>query len=86
LEVNALLRPGQELVLQADATLAQTDSNPTAEAQRRYTVRSGDSLARIAQRFLITAEELASWNSIQLGDLIHPGQQLLLIPSDSNLN
>jgi membrane-bound lytic murein transglycosylase D len=86
LEVNALLRPGQELVLQADATLAQTDSNPTPEAQRRYTVRSGDSLARIAQRFLITAEELASWNSIQLGDLIHPGQQLLLIPSDSNLN
>jgi len=83
LEVSALIKPGQELVLQADATLAQISTKRSAEAQQRYTVRSGDSLAKIAQRFRITAEELANWNSIQIGDLIHPGQQLVLRPSDS---
>ena len=86
LAANALIKPGQELILQADTTLARTDSTASAEIQQRYTVRSGDTLARIAGRFQITAEELASWNSIQLGDLIHPGQQLQLRPSDSNFN
>ena len=86
LESNALIKPGQQLVLQADATLAQASGKRVVEAQQLYTVRSCDSLAKIAQRFRITAEELANWNSIQLGDLIHPGQQLLLRPSDSNLN
>lgn len=86
MQANSVIKPGQELVLQPDATLAQTGNKRTVEAQQRYTVRSGDSLARIASRFKFTAEELASWNSIQLGDLIHPGQQLLLPPSDSNLN
>lgn len=86
LAANAPIKPGQKLVLQADATLAQTDSKSSVESQQRYTVRSGDTLARIAQRFQIKAEELANWNSIQLGDLIHPGQQLTLRPSDSNFN
>ena len=86
LEANALIKPGQELVLQADTTLAQSNSQPTGEAQQRYTVRSGDTLAKIAQRFRITAEELADWNSIQLEEVIHPGQQLMLLPSDANLN
>lgn len=86
LEVNGLLKPGKELVLQADATLAQTGNERRLEPQQRYTVRAGDTLARIAQRLRVTAEELANWNSIQLGDLIHPGQQLLLRPSESHLN
>lgn len=86
LEADALIKPGQELVLQADATLARADTDRSIETQQRYTVRSGDSLAKIARRYQITAEELANWNSIQLGDLIHPGQQLQLRPSDLNLN
>lgn len=86
LEAGAVIKPGQELLLQADATLAQSNSKQSVEAQQRYTVRSGDSLERIAQRFRVTTEELADWNSIQLGDLIHPGQRLLLRPSEANLN
>lgn len=86
LTTDALIKPGQQLVLQADATIAQAGSKRVVETQQHYTVRTGDSLAKIAQRFRMTAEELADWNSIQIGDLIHPGQQLLLRPSDSNLN
>lgn len=86
LGADALIKPGQQLVLQGDTTLAQTNGQNTIEAPQGYTVRPGDSLARIAQRFRITAEDLANWNSIQLGDLIHPGQQLQLPPSDTNLN
>lgn len=86
LGADALIKPGQQLVLQGDATLAQTSGQSSIESSQRYTVRPGDSLARIAQRFRVTAEELADWNSIQLGDLIHPGQQLQLPPSDATLN
>lgn len=86
LNANALIKPGQELVLHADTTLAQSSSESLVEEQQRYTVRSGDTLARIARRFGITAEELASRNSIQVGDLIHPGQQLLLHPVEKSLN
>lgn len=86
LSSNAVIKPGQELILQAESTLAQTSSRSTKEEQKFYVVRTGDSLARIASRFGLTAEQLATWNGIKAGDLIHPGQQLLLNPSSVNIN
>lgn len=83
---NAVIKPGQVLVLQADVKVAQTDLDVVTEEQQYYTVKSGDSLARIARRFGVTTEELANWNSIRIGDLIHPGQQIVLRPGDINLN
>jgi membrane-bound lytic murein transglycosylase D len=44
----------------------------------RYTVRRGDSLARISQRFNVTVRQLCEWNSISPGALLHPGQHLTL--------
>ncbi len=44
----------------------------------RYTVRRGDSLARISQRFNVTIGQLCEWNSISSGALLHPGQHLTL--------
>ncbi len=43
-----------------------------------YTVEKGDSLYAIALRFDLSAVELARWNGLGDGDLIHPGQTLRL--------
>jgi LysM repeat protein len=43
-----------------------------------YTIKPGDSLARIARRHGCTAQELAKANDLKLGSVIHPGQTLKL--------
>lgn len=43
-----------------------------------YTVRSGDTLYAIAQRFRLDYRELARWNGIGRGYQIYPGQVLRL--------
>jgi LysM repeat protein len=43
-----------------------------------YTVKPGDSLARIARRHSCTAQELAVANGLKLSSVIHPGQTLKL--------
>jgi lysozyme len=57
---------GQKLVIYASAS---TSSWTT------YTVRSGDSLGRIAQRQGCSVADLKSWNSLR-SSTIHPGQKL----------
>lgn len=44
-----------------------------------YTVRRGDSLAEIAQRFGVTVHKLANWNSLDLSDYLQPGQKLKML-------
>ncbi len=44
----------------------------------RYTVRSGDSLWKIAQRFGTTVVDLINLNKLTNPDLIYPGQILIL--------
>lgn len=43
-----------------------------------YKVRSGDSLARIADRFNLGIDEITTWNSISADKYIQPGQKLTL--------
>ena len=59
----------------ADASAPK--QNPRGE-QRRYRVRSGDTLGRIARRYGVTIEALCSLNDIKRRDPIHPGQQLAI--------
>ncbi len=75
------LHPGQELVLwvngNAGGQTAENDSR--AVRQRiRYTVRQGDSLFGIAQRFSVTVDELRDWNDLHGHRYLQPGQQLTL--------
>lgn len=41
-----------------------------------YTVRRGDSLARISQRFQVSVSDLRKWNSLQEDRYLKPGQRL----------
>lgn len=83
------LRPGKRLVIwvAARTTAASTAARAAddlAQAQRamatqkvRYTVRRGDSLSRIAQRFRIRVADLKRWNrEVRNNRYLQPGQQL----------
>lgn len=54
-----------------------------------HTVKSGDMLGRIAQKYEITVEQLKIWNNLS-NDIIQPGQQLIvnmsIKPSNTNKN
>lgn len=86
LNPEAVLKPGQVLLLQDGNGLASVNNENVVPEAQSYVVRSGDSLSGIARRFSVTAEEIARWNDIKVGDLIHPGQRLKLTPGEMELN
>ena len=49
-----------------------------------YTVRKGDSLARIAKRFGVGVAELAKWNRLDLQKYLQPGQRLTVYVDAAN--
>ena len=82
------LRPGQELVIWTSGPQAGSASIPmppasialpSATRKINYRVRQGDSLARIAQRFNVTVNDLLKWNPTAQGKkYIQPGQMLIV--------
>ncbi|MEX0738434.1 MAG: LysM peptidoglycan-binding domain-containing protein [Pseudohongiella sp.] len=58
--------------------LAAANSQPVPAGQ--YTVRSGDSLWKIANRYRLTVAELARWNNIETDSVLRLGQRLRLEP------
>ena len=74
------LRPGQELVVWTEAEPSSTIQSSINSIMRniRYRVRSGDSLARIADKFNVTIRQIEQWNNIQRNRYLQPGQMLKL--------
>lgn len=75
------LRVGQKLVVWTRSDLSQSVSiNQTRPSNAlhklRYTVRKGDSLSLIANRFNIRVADIKRWNRV--GKYLHPGQKLKL--------
>jgi membrane-bound lytic murein transglycosylase D len=73
------LSVGQKLVVWAEGagpTSARAANGTTRKLH--YTVRSGDSLYLIANRFRITVSDLVRWNSIQKDKILRPGQKLTM--------
>ncbi len=75
-----LLRPGQKLVIWKKGGPRPGSAPGIAGLTRRihYTVRKGDSLARISQKFKVTVSELRMWNDLPKGKYLQPGQKLTL--------
>ncbi len=80
-----LLQPGQRLVIWSHARRVSISRRRTIQAPPHrqrvtqrvgYTVRSGDSLARISQRFKVSVKQLRYWNRLPKGKYIQPGQYL----------
>lgn len=93
-ETNGLtgntIHPSQSLViavaviqpsaLPANPMLALPRSKSTHRLT--YTVRRGDSLARIADRFNVSISAIADWNDVDPSDVLKPGRRLVLhVPS-----
>lgn len=48
----------------------------TGGKEEYYTVKSGDGLSTIAQKYGTTVAQLVKWNNIKDPNLIYPGQTL----------
>jgi membrane-bound lytic murein transglycosylase D len=53
-----------------------------ATDRQYHTVRSGESLGSISHKYNVSVKQLQQWNGIK-GTMIHPGQQLVVIPSSN---
>jgi lipid-binding SYLF domain-containing protein len=67
-------------VTQAATVMQKEPMSPGKE--RYYEVRPGDTLYRIAKQHGISVDELCRLNTITKNDPIHPGQKLLVAPSN----
>ncbi|WOJ94135.1 LysM peptidoglycan-binding domain-containing protein [Congregibacter variabilis] len=76
-----LIRAGDTLMIPDSAawqqSLALAESGSTG-VRRGYTVRRGDSLYEIALRFDVTIVDIISWNKLDPGRYLQPGQSLTL--------
>lgn len=75
------LYPGMKLKIPASGSSnAQAATSKTSKdkelAFNTYTVRSGDTLWKIARTYGIGVNELAKWNNISLGKRLQPGDKL----------
>jgi len=72
------LRVGQKLVVWVKQP-SSTTLHPGSQIRPiHYTVRKGDSLARISSRFKVTVTDLRKWNTLHEGRYLQPGQRLKL--------
>jgi nucleoid-associated protein YgaU len=69
----------------SDVTGGSSSSAPAARSAQTYTVKSGDSLSKIAKHFYGDGNKWhriyeANRDKIKNPDLIHPGQELAIPP------
>lgn len=80
-----ILRQGQKIIIlkKAKNQTSKKTFTITPKATRlrtiRYTVRRGDSLARISQRFNVSTNDVCRWNNISKDQYLQPGQRLKIL-------
>lgn len=72
------LSVGKRLVIWNKKPTQQAASPAGKVRKINYTVRSGDSLARISQKFRVSINELKDWNRLDTRKYIQPGQRLVM--------
>lgn len=78
-----VLSVGRRLVVWTNAAVAEARTSPTqalgnTTRKLNYTVRNGDSLYLIANRFRVTISQLTRWNRIDQNKILRPGQKLTM--------
>jgi membrane-bound lytic murein transglycosylase D len=68
------IKPGQSLTYYSAAPQSTKSTGKTLT----YTVKAGDSLASIAQRFSVKVADIVKWNNIKANKFLQPGQELTL--------
>jgi len=81
------MAPGDPLIAGKEQVNWSKSSSLTMTASARndamvrrvgYRVRAGDSLAKIANRFSVNVQDIASWNDLNMDRYLQPGQSLVL--------
>ncbi|MCT3198487.1 C40 family peptidase [Limosilactobacillus reuteri] len=67
-----LITVGQQLTLPT----ARHDASADLNADGSYTVKPGDTLSSIADRYNVTVSQLMAWNNLSTNDSLYIGQQL----------
>ena len=67
------------------ATATATAEKPTHQATT-YTVKKGDTLHSIAQRFKVSVAQLRDWNKLKANDSINQGQTIIVAAADKKPN
>jgi membrane-bound lytic murein transglycosylase D len=68
-----------------DATLATTTKKPAAAdstpryRRMSYTLRKGQTLATVAEKYEVSQTQLRKWNNLRKGQPLKPGKQLLVL-------
>lgn len=71
------LKPGKELTVWVNQVSSDQSSNAVMRTLT-YTVRNGDSLARIASKFKVKINDITRWNQLSKSKYLQPGQKLKL--------
>lgn len=80
-----LIKPVSAVPIQEEAAIPTLASNAAlAAAAQTYTIRRGDTLSGIANRFNTTVSELVRLNNIANPDRIYEGQVLIIRPGSCN--
>lgn len=71
------LKPGMDLVVWLNKVSKQ-HTDKSVVRSLTYTVRNGDSLARIASKFKVKIKDISRWNQLNPKKYLQPGQKLKL--------
>jgi membrane-bound lytic murein transglycosylase D len=75
LAAGTTIKPGQRLTIRKPHSPTQASSTVRPV---HYTVRKGDSLSLISQKFNVSVNDLKEWNSLEKQKYLKPGQRLKL--------
>ena len=64
--------------LSQEQRLASLQNSHSSKQNVSHTVKSGDTLWDIARKYKISTKQLAKWNGMAPGDMLHPGKTLVV--------
>ncbi|MET1043451.1 MAG: LysM peptidoglycan-binding domain-containing protein [Microbacteriaceae bacterium] len=75
---KSVIFPGQVLKLASGGQSSAPVAPPAQPSSDRYTIKKGDTIARIASSFGVSTQEILSANGLSWSSIIYPGQTLAI--------
>lgn len=84
--VPVALKALDQYSLSQDQRLAQTQDRQRAAYKINHTVKSGDTLWDLSRKYNVSTRQLASWNGMAPGDMLHPGKTLVVWQENASVS